>query len=230
MSQAPIYVSNHLDIALGNLLQQYSDKPKVIGLVTAIVGPIQTFEDAMTSLPFLTSVNGAFGVQLDRLGVIVGQPRNGLNDEPYRIRLKIRIIQNISQGEPDTLIAVYQALTGSNSVQIQENYPAGVRLNSDGNIPAGQETVTWQNIQEVAAAGVRVDNISTSNSTKAFKFTGGLTVGGGFGDKTNVNVGGPMAYQRVATGLRFAFAGGSSNNLGFGDKRDPVMGGHLIGA
>ena len=230
MSQAPTHVTNHLDIALGNLLQQYSDRPKIRGLLTALIGPLQTFEDSMIALPALTSVNGALGVQLDRLGVIVGQPRGGLTDEPYRIRIKIRIIQNISQGEPDTLIAVYQALTGSNSVQIQENYPAGVRLNSDGNIPNGQETVTWQNIQEVAAAGVRVDCISTSNSPKAFKFAGGLTVGGGFGDEADPSVGGPMAFQRVATGLRFAFAGGSSNNLGFGDKRDPVMGGHLIGA
>ena len=223
-------ITNHVDVALGNLLQQYKEKPKIAALVTAIVGPVQTVEDAVNGMLTLRTIDGAVGVQLDKIGVIVGQARSGSTDDAYRIRIKIRIIQNLSQGEPDTLITVYQALTNSDFVNYEEAYPAGIRLFSGGDIPAGQETTTWENIQEVAAAGVRVNSIATANSSSPFCFLGGNIVGGGFGDKNNSNIGGPMAQKRIPTGLVFAFAGGSPNNLGFGDRRDPIMGGHLVGA
>ena len=229
MSQTPLYTGNHLDIALGNLLQQYKDKPKIVGLASAIIGPLQPIEDAFFGMLTLRSINYAVGIQLDKLGVIVGQPRNGLTDEPYRSRIKIRILQNISQGEPDTLIAVYQALTNSDYVLFQENYPAGLNMFSGGDIPAGQETIIWQNIQEVAAAGVRVDYLTTSDNPEPFCVADGLVVGGGCGDLLDPLIGGPLAEMRIPVGLEFAFAGGPFDAFGFGDLLDPIMGGHLIG-
>jgi hypothetical protein len=50
------------------------------------------------------------GVQLDRIGRLVGQPRGASTDDVYRYLLRARIVVNRSTGGPDTAIAVFVAM------------------------------------------------------------------------------------------------------------------------
>lgn len=50
------------------------------------------------------------GVQLDRIGSLVGQPRGAASDTVYRPILRARIVANKSSGGPDTAIGVFLAM------------------------------------------------------------------------------------------------------------------------
>ena len=222
------YILTHVEDAENRLLHQYKDQPNIKALIDALVFPIQDIEDSLNDLNLNRGVTYAVGVQLDRLGDIVGIKRFGMTDEIFRTRIRIKIIQNLSEGEPERLIQVYGALLSSSLVQIQEHFPAGVGLSGAGDIPAGQETLIYQNVQTIAPAGVRVDYIETFPVNMPFACAGGPTISGGFGDLNNPNVGGGMGTIRVPVGIKFVCAGGASGNDGFGDLRDPVMGGHFV--
>lgn len=222
------YISTHIVDARNRLPQQYRDLPKIQGILDAVVGPIQTLEDGFNDLNTARGIAAAAGVQLDRLGDIVGIPRDGLTDDVYRTRIKIKVIQNLSQGEPDRLIQVYEFLLGASIVLYQENYPAGLALMANAEMPAGQATLVYEELQNIAPAGVRVDSIGCYDGL-GFLFAGGISNGAGFGDLTDLSVGGSFGYIHVPVGIEFAFAGGSPRNQGYGDLRDPVMGGHFVG-
>ena len=222
------YIPTHLIDAQDRLLEQYKNQPKIQALLASILGPIQEIEDGLNALDTGRGVSGAVGVQLDRLGNLVGISRGRLSDDVYRTRIRIKIIQNLSEGEPERLIQVYGALVGGTSVQIQEHFPGGVGLSSNGPIPVGQETLIYQNVQTIAAAGVRVDYIETFPAVSPFVFLGGPLQSGGFADLNNSSEGGGMGEIHVPVGIKFAFGGGAPGAEGFGDLRDPVMGGHLV--
>jgi hypothetical protein len=223
------YISTHLIDAEARLLEQYKGQPNLKAFLDALVTPIQTLEDAFNNLNLSRALLTAEGVQLDRLGDIVGIKRLGLSDAVFRSRIKIRVIQNLSQGEPDRLIQVYESLLNASLVVYQEHYPAGAALMGNAEIPSGQETLIYQNVQNIAPVGVRVDYIETFPSVAPFAFAGGLTQSGGFGDLNDPTVGGGFGQIHVPVGIQFKFAGSDPDNQGFGDLRDPVMGGHFIG-
>jgi hypothetical protein len=67
-------------------------------LITALVGPGQSVEDALQQLYSERRVDTAIGEQLDVLGRLVGQPRNGMVDDDYRRMIRARISVNRSKG------------------------------------------------------------------------------------------------------------------------------------
>lgn len=228
MSVTPI--TTHVVDALNRLLEQYKDKERIRAIVSSKTEQDQVLENTLHDLNNFRSIDTAVGVQLDGLGDILGIDRGGLNDEDYRARLKIKIVQNLSNGEPDRLITVYAFLTGATQIQYAEHYPAGVALMANAPVPPGQETLIYREIQKIAPAGVRVDYIGEYDPDDAFAFegtTGPLDTPGadGFGDLTDLGVGGMLGKQHVPIEIGFVFEGGSPQNLGFGDLRDPYYGG-----
>lgn len=223
------YISTHLIDAEARLLEQYRGQPNIKALLNALTTPIQSLEDTFDQIRNNRGITGAVGVQLDRLGSIVGIARGNFSDDLYRTRIRIRVIQNLSQGEPNRLIQVYESLLGASIVVYQEHYPAGCALMGNAPIPNGQDTLIYQEMQNIAPVGARVDYIETFPAVAPFAFAGGITQSGGFGDLTNPNVGGGFGQIHVPVGIPFKFAGSDPDNQGFGDLRDPVMGGHFIG-
>jgi len=221
------YISTHIIDARNRLLQQYKDLPNIQAILDSLIGPIQTLENAFNDLNTGRGVDGAVGVQLDRLGALVGIARSGAPDAIYRTRIKVRVIQNLSQGEPDRLIQVYGFSLGATLVHYQENYPAGSILLANADVIAGQETLIYESIQSIAPAGARVDFIGCFPPV-AFAFGGGVTQSAGFGDLNDPTVGGGFGKVHIPVGIKFTFAGGSPGNGGFGDLRDPVLGGHFV--
>ena len=225
-----VNIPNHVQKSIERLLQQYKDKPVIKALIESFVEQVQFIEDALTDLNDNRSINTAIGVQLDRLGDILGIDRNGLSDEDYRARLKIKIVQNISNGEPDRLINVYSFLLGATQVQFQEHYPASMALMANAEVTAGQETLIYREIQNIAPAGARVDYIGCYDALNSFAFAGSngpLDDAGadGFGDLTNLAIGGMFGKQHIPIDIGFAFEGGNPEDGGLGDLRDPYFGG-----
>jgi len=75
------------------------------------------------------------GEQLDRIGKILGEPRNGNDDKLYRVYLMLRILLNTTNGTVNDVIKVIKYFYTSEVVNIKQNYPAGVSILHDGEGP-----------------------------------------------------------------------------------------------
>lgn len=75
--------------------------------LAAIVEPIRDLETMFRQLIAMRDVRYAIGVHLDRLGKIVGRPRNGVTDDDvYRRYVAAQIAVNRSSGTVDEILAI----------------------------------------------------------------------------------------------------------------------------
>lgn len=65
--------------------------------------------DPITDDPASPAYGIGRGVQLDRIGRVVGQARGASNDDVYRLLLRARILANHSYGGPNQVIGVFIA-------------------------------------------------------------------------------------------------------------------------
>ncbi|MFH0902154.1 MAG: DUF2612 domain-containing protein [Pseudomonadota bacterium] len=84
----------------------------------------QELEGELIKLLVLRRIALAFGEQLDELGDLLGQTRDGLTDEEYRPVLRMKAGVNVSHGTIPEAIAIADQCTGVTSVQLQESFPA----------------------------------------------------------------------------------------------------------
>jgi hypothetical protein len=71
------------------------------------------------------------GPELDRIGNLVGEYRNGKEDDLYRVYIKWRIVVNHSGGTINDIITAIQFLYHI-EVPIEPDYPAGLKVKHDG--------------------------------------------------------------------------------------------------
>src|SRR5579862_9413233 len=122
------HITDHVAQALSRLAQQYRGKPRLAGMVAVLGKQIQEIEDMLFSILGET-IDLSVGAQLDVLGRIVGEKRLGDGDANYRLRIKARILLNVSSGAPEELLAIFRLLTSDvqgAAVQIEEQYPAAL--------------------------------------------------------------------------------------------------------
>lgn len=105
-------------------------KPKVIALLRSWLSEAQACEDAFWALYQGMFLSGAGGDALDRIGAIVGQPRENRTDETYRLWIRARIIVLRSSGRPEELIraALIVLPTGSRLQYVEGEAPATYTL------------------------------------------------------------------------------------------------------
>jgi hypothetical protein len=183
-------ITTHIKDALSRLLFQYKNAINFQNLITATEGEqIQDLEDSIFSLIGRLDIDNQSGIQLDNIGDIVGQDRQGLTDEEYKIFLKAKAAVNVSEGDAERLISVWKLLMGANIVELREVFPAEVDLYTDTSIgDPDLESLAFQLIQDVAAGGVKVGFAAVfpvdafgffdSVDTKGFSDTGDPTSGG----------------------------------------------------
>jgi hypothetical protein len=133
MADAVTPITTHAADALARLLQQFKDKPRIEALLNAINAEVQTYEDEVMDLSDVLDIDLMGGVNLDHIGDIVTQDREGRNDADYRQAIRDKIARNVSSGTPDELIEIFEFLTGStlSSIDLQEEFPAGYSIYGD---------------------------------------------------------------------------------------------------
>jgi len=100
-------------------------QPLLSCFVAILATPFQEIKDALAEIRYKTRLENAVGVQLDNIGTIVDLPRNGLNDEQYRLFLKVRVLVLASDGTFEVVAAIMNTLFGSDNFQIIEDFPLG---------------------------------------------------------------------------------------------------------
>jgi hypothetical protein len=155
--------------ALSRLTNQFSESQKLRGMVEAMVRPLQ---DALATIEQLRTERWpatAIGAQLDGVGNIVGEARNGRDDAEYRAAIAFRIFVNTSNATPGDLIQGLRTLTRADEIQYIEQYPATAMLFTGGPIaPTGLQ----QTIQGLAPAAISDVQVMVSYAhAPAFRFS-----------------------------------------------------------
>jgi hypothetical protein len=131
--------------AQARLPEQFKGKELINALVAAIANESQDFENAVFPLFDLLDIDIMIGAQLDGIGDILTEGRNGRNDADYRLALKAKGARITASGTPEQVIERYIALTSpTGAVTYLEAFPAGFCLFSDAEICNGNgSTVLW---------------------------------------------------------------------------------------
>lgn len=74
--------------------------------LACLVTPFQSLENALQQLLTERSVDTAVGAQLDVIGRLVGQPRNGMVDADFRRLVRARVSVNRSTGNVENILTV----------------------------------------------------------------------------------------------------------------------------
>lgn len=148
-------------------------------ILKPLIGQVQDVEDMFQ--PFFERLNiaTATGEQLDKIGEIVGQPRELYDDDVYRQLIFLRIVRNMSEGTPEELIQIFGTMTGAEIVQYVEQYPAAFTLTAINPDYLFDYPYIWEAIQKAKPAAVGI-NALIEASEPVFAFlddTVGVTSG-----------------------------------------------------
>ena len=145
--------TGHAAEGLARLCEQYKSNADVQALLNANAVSVQAVEDALWQLQTMRlPLADATGAQLDGLGDIIGQLRQGRSDADYILWLKARLLANASVGEPERLIEIAFLITGAVLHLVQEP-PAACVLWIDGALDPDVDPLLLSQILGVAVAG-----------------------------------------------------------------------------
>lgn len=188
--------TEHVTLAIARVVEQFKPAERLQALLSALVGPIQEIDDAVWQLYTERWPAVAEGVNLDMLGEIVGQPREGRDDETYRLWIAARVYVNRSTGKGDDTVHVMALIAPDAEVTVTETFPAAYMVEAVGLTP--DPVSIWQILLKVKPAGVQM-NFAYSDADPDFLFTfapSSTLVAGdtdkGFGDSTNPATGGQL--------------------------------------
>lgn len=194
-------ITTHNIDALARLLYQYKNSSNLQGLITGLFGTqVQELEDALWPLFDRLNIDTQEGTQLDGIGSIVGQTRMGLSDDLYRIWLKAKIAKNVSEGDIERVISIWQLFNpDATTIEIREAYPAEVDIYSNAalTVDSGYFDSIFIFMQQVVVAGVAVGYVAVFDSDNPFGFIGD-TLSSGFGDTGDAEIGGELGYIELS--------------------------------
>lgn len=179
-------VTDYAGEAVDRLATQLRGQPNIEQLVRVLAKQAQAIEDACW--PILNeSVDNAEGVQLDGLGRIVGQEREGRPDDVFRVWIKARVQLNRSSGTPEQILSIFAALLAGRGAQLQnvELFPAAFSLKVLGtalDLGKAEPTSLLAVLRAAKVGGVRaLLEYQITPPAQTFSFAGGPGLGFGAG-------------------------------------------------
>lgn len=192
-----VFIPNHVEVALSQLLQQYKGKKRIEDVLSTIVEQIQDLEDGIYPLNAGRQLALAVGVQLDGLGEIIGLKRNGLDDDTYRVFLIGTIAKNYSDGTIPVIRTILALLYAAQFTLIFETFPAEIEVQFAGSTrdPSLYAFIATL-VQQALGAGIKLGSVTQFDLTNPFRFlmVTGQTgpQGEGFGDALSPGAGGQL--------------------------------------
>lgn len=146
-------IVNHVAQAQGLLIKKLRGKPALNALLGAVVEECQELEYVFQQLKYLTLLEFANGLQLDRIGDAVDQTRQaGQDDQNYKVALRIAIIRNTADGTPDAAIRLIAALTNATTITYTVTGVASPTFTHNGTFVPDLIT----RLRDIAPVGCRV--------------------------------------------------------------------------
>lgn len=197
MSITVDYISDWTARLKTRLYTQFRDADTWNAICELLGQQFQDLEDAFQTLLNLPSIDDCDGINLDRIGKLVGQPRLGVNDPDYRRYLRGRVGANRSAGTPEDLYAMYRAMfthsTLSLLVQTAELAVKSFFVRIGGAITATDGVIALSFLRDAKEAGARaVLEFQQAEDDLLFSWDDDPT-GLGYGDVSDSTVGGVYA-------------------------------------
>ena len=166
------------------MIQQYRDKPKFKGIIESMNAQADDLETAIFEIRDNFWLETSEGVQLDVIGIIVGEERLGKSDTDYRNAIKSRIIINNGSGESETIIFAFTQFYSAGLVHVLNIGEGNLQIRVD--ILITQEIFNF--FLDIIDAGIGL--IITTGNIHPFGFTSDITLGSestiwGFAEDTN---------------------------------------------
>ena len=184
------------------LLWQFRDKPKIRALLCSLVAPYDRMEAALWGiLTRVLPLDQAEGANLDLWGRVLNAPRRGLDDDKYRVRLRVRMLALRSNGRTEEIYAILRMALGQGAdVKVYDAPPATVVV--EVGEPLSADAWIYSDIlTAVKGGGVRLVFITNvSDDTNVFTFDDGSGADGdlyGFGSINDPDAGGKLASAKV---------------------------------
>lgn len=169
------HITNWSTVLLELLPAQHRAGTTWISLLSAMTGESQNQEDALYSLwQARADLDQATDDRLDGWGRLVGVQREDLSDDDYRRLIRARLQVLRSEGSPDELIRIVDAMTDSGGNTLYwETPPACFSIQYDGNTwtgdhIAGNRVATY--IKDARPAGVAIGQVIERDPTSGFTF------------------------------------------------------------
>lgn len=118
--------------SLDLLLSQYSSSEDLKKLIKIFIEEIQELNNPINTLLNNRSIFTSIGIQLDKIGELLGEPRFGRDDDSYRNALLFRIFLNTAPATPETILRAAKFITNSTQTFYWDNYPASYQIFVNG--------------------------------------------------------------------------------------------------
>jgi hypothetical protein len=163
------HVTDHEARGAARLTEQFKHQVALVALLKSWLGEVQQLEDQAYELRLQRALETAEGVNLDVLGAIVGQPREGRTDTQYRVWIAGRALVNRSRGKTPQMIAIAAKLVGG-AVELREYQPATMVIYA--HVPVlGSSGVEIAKLLKLAKAGGIKMHFVWYDVVTAFRFS-----------------------------------------------------------
>ena len=223
-------ITNHKEEELKRLLEQYKNKENLKKVLCIYADQIQEIEDLAFALYDRLSIDDSSGQQLDEIGEIVVQKRNGVSDKRYRTLLFVKIGINTSKGTPKKLTDIIQLLSNANFVHYINLNNGNFELQTDGTFVDQEEiNFVFVSMARVAAGGTRMAALICYDPTEGFAYQGPNTDSPALGYANDAGtIGGKYSTLHINK-TPFAYAGVDKSAEGYGaGSPDPLVGGVYV--
>ncbi len=139
------------------LLEQFKGKAAIEALLCAPAAEMNGVEAALFDLLELRTLDAATGEQLDGIGRVVGRERLGLDDDDYRLRLRVQVLVNRCSGTVPEILEIVGLLLPSAAVvhvELIQGLMAEFDVYLRGVVATEGEAIA-EVVQEVKAGGVK---------------------------------------------------------------------------
>jgi Protein of unknown function (DUF2612) len=175
---------------LSLITSEYQGSPKFLQWISVLLKPLDDASQCLESMSLAFDLDQAVGVQLDTLGVIIGQsrvmtfqPSGGvspvLDDTTYRLLLRARIARNQWDGSIDGLQSTWQTLFPGGQISIEDAQNMSAEIILSGAFTSIAQDLINNDLIIPRPAGVLYDY--TFGSLPVFGFGPRTTVIAGFG-------------------------------------------------
>lgn len=161
------------------VVEQYERAENLLSILEIFASQVLDIEKTAIDVIVSTQLSNSVGVQLDGIGDIVGISRDGRSDDEYRNVIYSTIIINHSGGQVETVIEQIRILTDATDIQVEEIYPARMRITVNASsVVSGFNRI----VDNISAAGVAVDIVLVDPDEPPFAFEDDDPTTGGFGE------------------------------------------------
>lgn len=130
----PVKLTDHVARGLAKLTDQFRGRPVIEAILSSYLHQIQLLEDATWKVIECRILSAdTVGDQLDQIGKLVGEAREGRSDADYFPAIALRIKINRSDGRAEDILQVAALkILDVAAFEYSEGYPAGWMISTFG--------------------------------------------------------------------------------------------------